>query len=1121
MPNEIKYPLLRISASAGAGKTYTLTQRFLSLLRKADGAFSSGGCALVCPDRTYTLPEILAATFTNKAAAEMKQRVVKTLKEEALAEGPIAENSSRWVDTILRHYSLLNIRTIDSLLSNLVRLSALELNLPPDFELFFTPEEFFTPVYEGLMDDIATHERLKAAALGWGEPLENTHEPDFLTSDGAHLSACLEEACRSLLFQDKSKGFTIKGKLHDSVYGLIKRLMSGKAVPAMDSAGLKAELFSIHGAMRNAAGKMRQRIELEGLAASKLFLAYIDKCLAAPPYALPSVGKQAEKTSLDDCLNKSSKGLASEEAEKVFETLQGSVAEFSIAAAVLVPALQLAPLVDLSLEVFARMEQSGMTESRVPLARVPALAKKTLRGELGVPDALCRMGNRLTHIMLDEFQDTSQEQWEAIMPLGLECLANNGSLTYVGDVKQAIYSWRGGATRLFETAALEPELNAVSGGYNHHELTDNWRSAPAIVAHNNAFFSLLADREIAESVLSAMLPEKTPARFINSAAEDCARIFAGAGQNIPEERQKNCFAELEENISGVSLYEVEGTNSASVDALVRTRLQSLLLDELQKRWKYSDIAVLVRSGTEASLVSSWLVEWGLPVVTENSYRLKDHPLILGLTALLSFLDYPLDDLPFWEFISSGECFGKVAGLERKELADWLARLTVKSGKNRPPLFQAFKRSYPEQWDKWLAPFHTQSGLMSAYDTLVEAMRRFSLFERYPEQRAFLERFLEIAYLAENQGKSSIASFLVFWKEAGDDEKIPLPETMDAIRILTMHKAKGLEFPVVILPFSHRGRRGTPELGVFNWKGREILTLAGSHMEEEYYSRLIVEELERLNLLYVAWTRPVSELHAFLTRPGKMLGHFPLGKGLAALSEAYKEKYANSLCSWESIDEESILQPERECDIPSETGQVITPAEEEILFEPHMQGETDWRPMAWLPRLKIYRTTLKDTKFTPERRGTLAHLCLEHLILTRPDEATARAEDVERAVLTGMRFFPLPIENPEDTAGEMRRCLEWFAALPQAPGWLAYGKREQSIMDETGNMHRVDLLARETTPEGGNLLRAVDYKTGHAPEGYAEYHSQVRRYMDLLQKAQPLPVAGTLVYLDERRLEEVG
>ena len=191
-------------------------------------------------------------------------------------------------------------------------------------------------------------------------------------------------------------------------------------------------------------------------------------------------------------------------------------------------------------------------------------------------------------------------------------------------------------------------------------------------------------------------------------------------------------------------------------------------------------------------------------------------------------------------------------------------------------------------------------------------------------------------------------------------------------------------------------------------------------------------------------------------------------------------------------------------------------------------------MDWLPRLKIYRSTLESAKLTPTRRGILAHLCLEHLRLSAPsgqaplsDEARdAILLDVRRAVRQGMRLFPMPLEEPEAVEQDMADCLFWFACLPEASLWLERGRREQGIADAAGRMHRVDLLVDPALPEENATsipLHAIDYKTGRFPEAETarEHRDQVRRYMRLLREAKARPVCGSLVYLDARELVAVN
>jgi ATP-dependent exoDNAse (exonuclease V) beta subunit len=1068
---------LRIRASAGSGKTYALTRRFLALLRGEE----EGKAGEPAP-----LREILAATFTNKAAAEMKDRILRALKEEALSgEGRKAREAAGLLEDILRHYGALNVRTIDSLLCSLVRLSALELRLPPDFRLSFDPEEYFAPQYDALMDDLARQRR-----------------DGQLPARAGRLLSSLEEACRLLVLLDDNQGFHAGTRLRSSLLDLALRLMSGRSLPRTEADSLRRELRSLAAAVRGAAQTLLDGVREEDLELSFHYRNFLESCAALASPEAPSQGAQAGKERLDDCLNKASRGRASPEAHGNFALFREAFTTYCRGQPLLTSALRLAPLVELAHEIFARLEEAGRLENAVPLARIPFLARQVFRDGAGVPDALCRLGSRLTHLLLDEFQDTSLDQWEAVRPLAVECLARRGTLTYAGDVKQAIYSWRGGEARLFDLVPEDPELKAVAGAASSRQLRENRRSRPAVVDHNNAFFSLLADRDIARQTLEAMLPRQTPAAWVDRAAGECARVFADVRQILPAGG---------EGPGGLArLYTVAAPDQSAVEAVLKARLRSLFLRELFPARKFADVAVLVRSRREASLLASWLAQWGLPVVTENSFLLRDHPLISRLASLLAFLDYPGDDPAFWNFISGPECFGAASGLDPGRLLNWLAGVAAGEAAGRPPLFRLFQRDFPRQWQIWLAPFHNQAGLLSAYDTLAEAIRRFDPARLDPGLLPFLRRFLEIAHLAEQEGHSSPASFLAFWKTAEDTEKLPLPEGMDAVRVMTVHKAKGLEFPVVVLPFHHQGRRGEAALSAAAWKGRELLARAERDgLPEEYYAARVTEELERLNLLYVAWTRPVEELHAFLTLPEERLAHLPLARGLRVLADHYARSAPP--CQWEHLDraeEEACPQPAPPPLLPPEAE---APAP--------LEADPAWRPMDWLPRLKIYRSPLAEPALTPARRGDLAHLCLEHLILTRPEDAAARAADVGQAVRLGLSLFPLPLENPEEAAADMRSCLEWFAALPEAAFWLRHGRREQSLLDANGALHRVDLLAEEPGPPA--LLRAVDYKTGRAEGAGPAYRAQMRRYMGLLSGARDLQVAGVLVFLDERRLEEVA
>ncbi|MFR5647586.1 MAG: UvrD-helicase domain-containing protein, partial [Bilophila wadsworthia] len=182
----------------------------------------------------------------------------------------------------------------------------------------------------------------------------------------------------------------------------------------------------------------------------------LETCRKAAPANLPPNSAMLRKACLNDCLNKASKGKASPDAERAFDAMRDIIRKWDEDGVLLRRAQTVMPFVELARELSGQVPDFLKREGAVPATFVPRLARQVLSGDYGVPEAFCRLGTSLTHILVDEFQDTSREQWEAIHPLVLEALSRGGSLTWVGDVKQAIYGWRGGDATLDRSARCGP-----------------------------------------------------------------------------------------------------------------------------------------------------------------------------------------------------------------------------------------------------------------------------------------------------------------------------------------------------------------------------------------------------------------------------------------------------------------------------------------------------------------------------------------------------------------------------------------------------------------------------------------------------------------------------------------
>jgi len=1117
----------QIRASAGSGKTFALTRRFLELLRASRAFLPPAACGAEDADG-FAWPEIMAVTFTNKASTEMKERVVASLKGRALglealpARPWTPEQAGIFLERILRHYHLLNVRTIDSLLSRLVQMFSLDLGLPPDFEAVFDEEELFGPLYDALLAMARDPARPEAALL--------------------------EQAVDALVRLDHVKGFWLQDRLRTRLKSVFGFLLRTPCEPISDAAELATLLAGYHADLARSSGALAQALEEQGITPTVHFRKFLEHCRQASPEDQPkSDSRQATYPSLASCVLKAGHGLLSPALEQAYDDFKTQFSSYCTMWAALNGAGRLAPFLLLANRLLNRLSAQERELGLVLAAAWPMLVDRLLNRDGGVPEAFCRLGVSLRHLLLDEFQDTSRDQWRAVLPLAEECLSRGGSLLYVGDVKQAIYGWRGGEARLFEEVAEEASLTAMCA-LEQEELAYNWRSWRQVVEFNNDLFGLLESQDHAQAVAETLLPSSAPEEIKALLADDLRHSFANCRQLVPDKHRAT-----------MGLVRVRTVAAGSSDELEEeTReLLSALLEELHQRGRsWDELAILVRSNTQAGLVAGWLLEDGVPVVTENSLELAGHPLIRQLVALLAFLDYPLDGLAFWELVQGEELFLGACGLDRQDLADWL------TGQDAATVAWRFRRDFPELWDAWLKPFLFRAGLMSPYDLVTRALDIFGILRRRPEDEPFAQRFLEVLHRAEERGYRSLSTFLDHWRRKGDQERLPMPEHVDAVRVMTIHKAKGLEYPVAIVPFHHWTAGPDLALEVVGHGEAEpgLLVPVRKELGPIYWQRQCQNLLEQMNLLYVAWTRASQELHAFVPPPGlkrsAMAGALDLlldlagrGQDEAVLERGQAPRLERRVSEPNDFPGPTFFlqsAPERrECrESPKHPEEAGNPASSpagssggapESMTGPARQGDTERQDsgttapvssasveslVRWLPRLKVYRNFSLDTRygFTESERGNVFHAALEHLANLGPDSGDPASAGLvsstamDAAVAEALSLYPLPRELSEQAAADLRQGLEWFASLPQARPWLHHGRPEAGLLAADGRVLRMDLFV-----EFERELHVIDFKTGQpAPE----HRTQVMRYMRLAARADGRPVRGYLVYLDGREVREI-
>ncbi len=814
LQKQTTYPqIYYLRASAGAGKTYQLTVRFLSLLKRMKPSAEA-------------LRQIVAITFTNRAAAEMKERIILALKQIALEEeegknlaqetGLRPQDASAWLDTILAHFSDFHVRTIDSLVYALLRAFSLEMGLRPDLEVTFDQKAILNRCFDRLLSH-----------TDWGE--------------GDQLYQLLSDLLETYLNIEEAGGMVVEK-------GIRKRLQElYEKADGPVSAGPQPDLSSAEERLRVTAQKLRLGIEKQGIED------YLHKGVFKPSYLqepLVHLGRAFfEKASFNNILTKKAQGIEGDvisQLDTLYQELKNDRKEYLLLLALARVHAYMRALEKLQGEIRGLSEREGLILG----GGWHSLVKEFLqKGQDAGTYAFVKLGSGVQHFLIDEFQDTSRPQWDALLPLVEESLSKGGSFFYVGDVKQAIYGWRGGDWRLFEEVAKDYFHSVPPQGRKGETLAVNYRSLPQIVEFNNELYPLLTDENFGERVAEMILGTKI--------GKEWKIVLSQLIGNNFEDVEQKVAPHLQERGGGTITI---ASFVAQVEEL-RQEVRGRLIGEVREVWDKREkkgIAILVRSNREAEDIATWLMAEGIPVVTENSLRLRSSDLIKGLVAFLRFLEYPLDDLSFWGSATS-RLFRGLPDLSQEALEAFLAE-----GRWQPPLYKAFEKRFSAISEGFIRPLLARVGFVTPYDLTREVVERFRLLERFAEEAVFIYQFLELIFQTEAKGQRSLSHFLQFWAEGGMEEKIGLPEEISAVRILTIHKAKGLEFPVVFIPFTNWGLE-SPRMARLDDGGfANLKKPLPDLLESKRLSMMINSALETLNLLYVATTRAEEELYLYVT-----------------------------------------------------------------------------------------------------------------------------------------------------------------------------------------------------------------------------------------------------------------
>lgn len=821
---QLKFPQIAVvEASAGSGKTYALAKRFLQLLiNKTDPTAGS-------------LNQILAITFTNKAAYQMKERILEILKNIALDsfESPdykedilnalgvdysFARQKSRFIiEEIIRCYSFFQVRTIDSFINSLLSGCALCIRRSARFKVKRNYKEYLLYALDYLIEMSLSDLKLKKELDG------------FL---------------RHYLFVENRAGWFPKNQILElvvSLFEMVNRYGKSFSQYKVDTELLLKKKGYIYDLIKALSDKLPEGLNKQSQKSITNFLQF-----QSHYFDINSLPKSFLK--ITPPLNKGKKADSDFFAEwqKVHYKIREAV-EIEAESAY-------NPYINIFNKLSSLFDVFAQKEDILFLSQLNRQARFLFDKEgITVAELYYRLATRLRHYLIDEFQDTSWLQWVNLEPMIQDAISSGGTLFYVGDKKQAIYRFRGGQSQLFDKIQDKFCLyDPVT-----LQLTKNWRSQKEIVEFNNFIFS--------SQNLFRFLKSSKISRELNRKKhlDEIVNNFSASKQTYRESNK----------LGYVFIEKLNEKNQSQRNEVVRKKLRELIF-ELRKRFNLGDIALLVRDNREVELLTGWLLEEGLPPESEKTLNVLEHPQIKELLGLLRFLYSPIDDLSFASFVL-GRIFQNKSGLNSGLIKDFFFNLQKKRKKKTFRFYREFAANFPQAWEELIAPFFKTAGFISAYELLVAVYRRYAISDNFPEAQAFFKKFLQLCSDSQKEW-AGLWGFLSYLNDP-DPENIYVNVTAEnSVKILTIHKAKGLEFPVVIIPFlrmSLSAESGAKETKSYlESKGDSQLHLLRITKEQREYSprlaRIYQESfkqgcIDELNNIYVALTRPKNELYAFI------------------------------------------------------------------------------------------------------------------------------------------------------------------------------------------------------------------------------------------------------------------
>lgn len=1043
---------------------------------------------------------ILAITFTNKATEEMKSRIVETL--DVLASNPdespyitdlttmlgaskddISKSAGIAERQMLEDYTNFNVCTIDTFFQKILRTFAYEVNLSSNYGVELNDEYVVELGVNNLKTRLHDESGKKNKSL--------SHWLWMFVQDSIKNGSSWD-----VFYKPKSKK-TVDNSLYNFAKVLTNEVVKKNSKQLFDfladpkniqafNVALNSGITNLISEVKECVDEIFKMLEGPGIKANKNFTNFLDALNnSANPFLIKDLDKKVEKKIADQSfVNKNS---ASVNDIAICDCLT-QILDNNMVYASYKKILDLTYQLGLLGDINASMQDFTNENNTILLSGTNDIVKRIIDG-CETPFIYERIGMYLHNFLLDEFQDTSRMQWENLLPLVRNGLANGHDSLIIGDVKQSIYRFRNSDPQLLHSQ-LKVDFSNDSIKYNEGR-SINWRSARNIVHWNNAFFQFLSTALNMDEFYADVEQEVSPKN------EKLPGHVVVARREIPDKKKdtdgsNDCEIKNDDNSNDNDLNFKEW----AIEKMI-VDLQSLLA----RGFKQKDIAVLSNTNREGQLAISRIMKWNIEnpdkqmkVVSEESLLVISSPAVRIVVNILKMLDrceahnedgreMPMVLRRFEanrsEGMDTSEAFEDAIVSKDEDIADYIDRLyeTSKSACLDSVVEQIIKSQLSKQMTEENTPY-----LLAFLDSVVDFMSRYG---------------------------SNIHHFLKWWDKVGPGLSISSPDNIDAIRVITIHKSKGLQFPCVLIPmfdwnfdqssiewietagFKDKLPKGVAIPPIVPVKRDNKSTLFDNEFKEIARSNI----MDSLNKTYVACTRAQYELIIY-TENNK-----ELGLQLSQFLETCRNNADIAPTPTENCDPDVVYElgkPMLRSDIPalnSDDNALPDNVESRIMPPYSVVSDVDrWKLTS--PDIII------DVRGTTRWVGEMLHKVMER-VRTPKNLKKAFGRALHRGMIT------------EEEHDEYLALLSKRLADPRVADWFANDNRlmlERSVTIGGNGQKRPDRVVMK--PNGEIII--VDYKFGdRSDDNDTKYKRQVAGYKRAVCDAlgcRPGCVSGYVWYI---------